>query len=28
MPELTRRRSDNHRQECWQISYGNIQAGC
>jgi hypothetical protein len=27
MPELTRRRSDNHRQECWHIFYGDIHAG-
>jgi hypothetical protein len=27
MPELTRRRSDNHRQECWQIHYGDVHAG-
>ena len=27
MPELTRRRSVDHRQECWQIFFGDIQAG-
>jgi hypothetical protein len=27
MPELTRRRSPDHRQECWHIFYGDIHAG-
>jgi hypothetical protein len=27
MPALTRRRSPDHRQECWQIYYGDIHAG-
>jgi hypothetical protein len=27
MPELTRRRSDDHRRECWLIYYGDIHAG-
>src|SRR5438270_4010652 len=27
MPALTRRRSGDHRQECWQIHYGDIYAG-
>ena len=27
MPELTRRRSVDHRQECWQIFFGDIHAG-
>jgi hypothetical protein len=27
MPELTRRRSANHRQECWHIYHGDIHAG-
>jgi hypothetical protein len=27
MPVLTRRRSDDHRQECWLIYYGDIHAG-
>jgi hypothetical protein len=27
MPELTRRRSPDQRQECWQIYYGDIHAG-
>jgi hypothetical protein len=27
MPELTRRRSEDHRQECWHIYYGDIHAG-
>jgi hypothetical protein len=27
MPALTRRRSPDHRQECWQIFYGDIHAG-
>jgi hypothetical protein len=27
MPELTRRRSAEHRHECWQIYYGDIHAG-
>jgi CspA family cold shock protein len=26
MPELTRRRSTDAREECWHIYYGNIQA--
>jgi hypothetical protein len=27
MPTLTRRRSPEHRQECWEIYYGAIHAG-
>jgi hypothetical protein len=27
MPELTRRRSLDHRNECWHIYYGDIHAG-
>jgi hypothetical protein len=27
MPALTRRRSPDHRQECWQIYFGDIRAG-
>jgi hypothetical protein len=27
MPELTRRRSADHRRECWHVYYGDIQAG-
>jgi hypothetical protein len=27
VPALTRRRSHDHRQECWQIYYGDIHAG-
>ena len=27
MPALTHRRSDDHRQECWLIYYGDIHAG-
>jgi hypothetical protein len=27
MPELTRRRSEDHRQECWHIYYGDIHTG-
>src|SRR5260370_40736342 len=27
MPELARRRSLDHRQECWQIYYGDIHVG-
>jgi hypothetical protein len=27
MPELTRRRSAHHRQECWHIYYGDVYAG-
>ena len=27
MPELTRRRSADHREECWQIYFGDVHAG-
>jgi hypothetical protein len=27
MPELTRRRSEHHRQECWHIYYGDVHVG-
>jgi hypothetical protein len=27
MPELTRRRSSDHRHQCWQVYYGDIHAG-
>jgi hypothetical protein len=27
MPAITRRRSPDHRQECWHIFFGNIHAG-
>ena len=27
MPELTRRRSPDHRHQCWQIYYGDTRAG-
>jgi len=27
MPALTLRRSSDHRQECWEIYYGDIHAG-
>jgi hypothetical protein len=27
MPELTRRRSPDHREEWWEIYYGDIHAG-
>jgi hypothetical protein len=27
MPELTGRRSPDHREECWHIYYGDIHAG-
>jgi hypothetical protein len=27
MPALTRRRSPDHRQECWLIYYGDVHAG-
>ena len=27
MPELTRRRSTDAREECWHVYYGDVQAG-
>jgi hypothetical protein len=27
MPELTRRRSAEHRHECWHVYYGDVHAG-
>jgi hypothetical protein len=27
MPELTRRRSEQHREECWHIYFGDVPVG-
>jgi hypothetical protein len=27
MPELTRRRSEHHPQECWHVYYGDVHVG-